>query len=131
MSSGVGNMASLAQSAEVIVASSSDAIVGAVAYVGPGRHKAEFFKAEWPIIRMLVVEPAARGRGIGRTLTEECVRRAIRDDAKEIALHTSPVMKIALSMYLRMGFHWVSEAPSILGVPYGIYLKSLNDGSQR
>ena len=53
---------------------------------------------------MLVIDPGARGRGLGRLLTEECVRRARRDGAPTVALHTSPIMEVALPMYLRMGF---------------------------
>jgi len=126
-SAGLGNTASLAQSAELIVASCDLGLMGAVAYVGPGRPKAPFFKSEWPIIRMLVVRPSFRGQGIGRALTEECMRRALRDGASVIALHTSPVMKVALAMYQRMGFQWVHEGPGppIFGVPYGIYVKQL------
>jgi ribosomal protein S18 acetylase RimI-like enzyme len=76
-------------------------------------------------MRMLVVRAHLRGRGIGKALADECIRRALRDNAKEIALHTSPIMKVALPMYERMGFQWVADAPSLFGVPYGIYLKGL------
>jgi ribosomal protein S18 acetylase RimI-like enzyme len=87
--------------------------------------KAAHFKPEWPIVRMLVVDPAARGLGAGRALTEACVVRAQRDHAAEIALHTSEIMTVALPMYLRMGFLRVSDAPPLFDVPYGIYVKQL------
>jgi ribosomal protein S18 acetylase RimI-like enzyme len=74
---------------------------------------------------MLVVEPAFRGRGIGRALTEACVGRARRDGAPVVALHTTPIMTVALPMYRRMGFEPESEAPPIHGVPYGVYVKRL------
>jgi GNAT superfamily N-acetyltransferase len=38
--------------------------------------KAAYFDPAWPIIRMLVVEPSARGFGVGRRLTEACIDRA-------------------------------------------------------
>jgi ribosomal protein S18 acetylase RimI-like enzyme len=79
-----------------------------------------------PIIRMLVVEPAFRGLGVGRALTEECMNRAQRDGATCIALHTTPIMRVALPMYERMGFELQSDAPSIFGVPYAVYLKQLS-----
>lgn len=121
----VARMPELAKTGEIIVAEDSGQIVGAVAYVGPQAPKAAFFDPAWPVIRMLVVDPAARGKGIGRQLTEECLRRAERDQSSVIALHTTPIMTVALPMYLRMGFAWVREAPDILGVPYGVYVKSL------
>lgn len=121
----VAKMPELAGTGEIIVAEDGDKIAGAVAYVGPQAPKAAFFDPAWPVIRMLVVDPSARGRGIGRQLTEECLRRAERDQAGVIALHTTPIMTVALPMYLRMGFVRVGEAPDILGVPYAIYVKSL------
>jgi ribosomal protein S18 acetylase RimI-like enzyme len=121
----VAKMPGLARSGEIIVAEDGGLIVGAVAYVGPQAPKAAFFDPTWPVIRMLVVDPAARGKGIGRQLTEECLRRAERDQSPVIALHTTPIMTVALPMYLRMGFVWVREAPDILGVPYGVYVKAL------
>lgn len=121
----VANMPELAKTAEIIVAEDGGRIVGAVAYVGPQAPKAAFFEPAWPVIRMLVVDPSVRGKGIGRQLTEECLRRAERDQATVIALHTTPIMTVALPMYLRMGFARVREAPDILGVPYAVYVKAL------
>jgi len=121
----VAKMPELAKTGEIIVVEDGSRIVGAVAYVGPKAPKAAFFDPAWPVIRMLVVDPAARGKGIGRQLTEECLRRAERDQSGVIALHTTPIMTVALPMYLRMGFVRVGEAPDILGVPYGVYVKAL------
>jgi ribosomal protein S18 acetylase RimI-like enzyme len=124
----IANMAALAASGEVIVARVEGQVAGAVTYVGPGKEKAPFFEAEWPVLRMLVVGPHFRGRGIGRALTEECIKRAARDGAPVIALHTSRIMKVALSMYERMGFRFARQAPMICGVPYGVYVLRLSAG---
>src|SRR5690348_12408944 len=62
----IANMATLAEHAELIVATVSNKIVGAVAYVPPEKPK-QLFPIEWPIIRMLVVDPAFRGAGIGKS----------------------------------------------------------------
>jgi GNAT superfamily N-acetyltransferase len=118
-------MSEMAGNAEIIIAEHEGHVVGAVGYVPPSARKAAHFKPEWPIIRMLVVDPSARGLGIGRALTEACVARARRDHAAEIALHTSPIMTVALPMYLRMGFVRVRDAPPLFGVPYAIYVKAL------
>lgn len=122
----IANMSSLANAGEIIVAEIDGRLVSAVAYVGPGAPKAVFFRQEWPIMRMLVVDPTFRGLGIGRMLAEECLRRARRDKASVFALHTSELMQIALSMYQRMGFKRVSSAPAIHGVEYSVYLKELD-----
>jgi GNAT superfamily N-acetyltransferase len=104
-------MSDLAERGEIIVAEIDGRIAGGVAYVGPGKPKAAFFDPAWPIIRMLVVDPAARGHGLGRALTEACLHRARRDAAPVIALHTTPIMTVALPMYLRMGFRFLRDAP--------------------
>lgn len=58
-------------------------------------------------------------------LTEACLERARRDHSPIIALHTSPIMSVALPMYLRMGFEKLRDAPDIHGVSYAVYTKSL------
>jgi len=123
----ISNISSLADTGEIIVAERHGKVVGAVAYVGPGKPKADFFRLEWPIMRMLVVHPEARGHGIGRQLAQQCLDRAKRDGAALFALHTSELMHVALPMYQRMGFKWWSDAPMIHGVKYGVYIKELND----
>ena len=118
-------MSDLATSGEIIIAEVEHEIAGAVAYIPPGAPKAAFFEPDWPVIRMLVADPARRGLGIGRTLTDVCLRRARRDRAELIALHTSPIMTVALPMYLRMGFAKLRSTPPIHGVAYAVYARML------
>lgn len=120
-------MSDMAETAEIVIAEHEGRIVGAVGYLPPFAAKQAHFKPEWPIVRMLVVDPNARGLGGGRALTQACIDRARRDRAPEIALHTSEMMTVALPMYLRMGFERVADAPPLFGVPYGIYVKRLGD----
>ena len=124
-SQGIGRMASLADSADLIVAESPEGILGAVGYVGPGKPKANYFEPEWAIMRMLVVKPSACGQSIGKALAEECIVRAQRDQVRTFALHTSKIMNIALPMYLRMGFEWLKDIPVNSGVQYAVYVKKL------
>ena len=63
MSASITQMPALAKAGELIVAELDGKLVGAVTYVAPGRPKAVFFEATWPIVRMLAVDPAARGKG--------------------------------------------------------------------
>ena len=121
----VGAMSALARDGEIVVAASGAELLGAVVYIGPGRPKSPIFDPAWPIMRMLVVKPSARGLGVGHALAAECVVRARRDGASIFALHTSRLMRVVLAMYERMGFVLLREAPTIFGVPYGIYVKDL------
>jgi GNAT superfamily N-acetyltransferase len=124
MLAGLSKTSDLSASGEVIIAELQGEFAGAVAYFGPNRPKAAFFDQSWPIIRMLIVDPAFRGKGIGYALSSECIARAKRDGAPLIALHTSPIMNVALPMYLRMGFVKAYDAPPIFGVAYAVYTKT-------
>ena len=121
----LSNFSNLSSQAEITIAEQGDSVVGAVAYVGPKAENPCHFPKNTPIIRMLIVAPNKRGLGIGKRLTRECIARAKRDSAKNIALHTSPIMEIALAMYLRLGFKKYSAAPAVYGVEYNIYLKDI------
>ena len=125
MRAGLSKTSDLGVSGEVIIAEFQGAFAGAVAYFGPNSQKAAFFDQRWPIIRMLVVDPAFRGKGIGRALSDACIARARRDGSPIIALHTSPIMLVALPMYLKMGFVKAHDAPPIFGVAYAVYTKAL------
>jgi GNAT superfamily N-acetyltransferase len=59
---------------------------------------------EWPEIRLLAVGPGERGRGVGRAIVRECIRRAREAGAGAITLHTTDFMSTAMAMYERMGF---------------------------
>ena len=117
--------AHFAKETELLVAEDDDLVVGFVCYVGPGRDREDIFDPSWALVRLLSVDPVARGRGIGRALSEATIERARRDGASVIALHTSPVMSVALGMYLRMGFVHTRAIPDRIGLPYAVYTKRL------
>lgn len=114
-------MSQLAKTSDLIVAEQNHQVVGAIAYIAPNEPKSDFFSHDWAAIRMLIVSPKARNQGVGRTLTNMCIERAKCDNANTIALHTSTIMEVALSMYLRMGFSFHSKTAKIHGVEYGVY----------
>jgi GNAT superfamily N-acetyltransferase len=125
MRAGLSKTSALSATGEVIVVESQNRFAGAVTYFGPNRQKAAFFDQRWPVIRMLVVDPEFRGKGLGRALSMECIARAKRDRSTMIALHTSPIMTVALPMYLRMGFVKAYDAPPVFGVACAVYTKAL------
>jgi GNAT superfamily N-acetyltransferase len=125
MRAGLSKTSTLSATGEVIVVECQNRFAGAVAYFGPNSPKAAFFDQRWPVIRMLVVDPAFQGKGLGRALSMECIARAKRDRSTTIALHTSPIMTVALPMYLRMGFVKAYDAPPVFGVACSVYTKAL------
>ena len=59
--------------------------------------------------RMLAVSSTAQGRGTGRALTLECLRRAREARKQHVLLHTTALMKAAQHIYTKLGFRRFPE----------------------
>jgi ribosomal protein S18 acetylase RimI-like enzyme len=84
--------------------------LGCVTFVpGPDNAWAEHLRADEASIRMLAVDPAAQGRGVGSALVAACLDRARADGRRAVFLHSLPVMVGAQRIYERCGFRRAPE----------------------
>jgi ribosomal protein S18 acetylase RimI-like enzyme len=101
----VAGRAGLPDTAVLVAFDDDGTPLGCATYVaGPASPMAEHQEDGVASMRMLGVDPAAQGRGAGRALVEECLRRARAAGCRGLAFHTTPWMTKAHTLYESLGF---------------------------
>jgi ribosomal protein S18 acetylase RimI-like enzyme len=98
------DVAGRARTARVLVATDGPAPLGCVTLVlddGPLRELAGPDEGEF---RMLAVDPAAQGRGVGEALVRACVDEVRRAGRERLVISSASDMLAAHRLYERLGF---------------------------
>lgn len=112
----LADVATRAKLVDVLVAvDAQGGLEGGVVYVpGPGP-MAWFDDADEAGMRMLAVDPALQGRGVGARLVAACIERAAATGKARLLLHTTAPMVAAHRLYQRAGFHRDAARDELLG----------------
>jgi ribosomal protein S18 acetylase RimI-like enzyme len=99
-----------AEHADLLVAVDDEQnVVGTVTFCLPGSPWAELSRDGQAEFRMLAVDVAARGQGIGEKLVRACLERAERKGCTSVVISTRPQMVSAHRIYQRLLFDRTPE----------------------
>ena len=106
----LADVAGRAERAQLLVVRNADGrVVGSVALVLDGDFGEITESDEEGAFRMLAVDPAVRGRGVGELLVRTCLERARAAGKRRMILSTDPRMSAAHRLYERLGFRRLPE----------------------
>jgi ribosomal protein S18 acetylase RimI-like enzyme len=106
----LANVAARADAGQLLVAADpTGAILGAVLFVLPGSRYSEVATAGEGEFRMLAVDPAAQGRGVGRALVLACLDCAAATGCRAVVICVRDTAATAQRLYARLGFLRVAQ----------------------
>ncbi|MEV6065523.1 GNAT family N-acetyltransferase [Nocardia sp. NPDC052001] len=105
----LGDTATRAASAEILVAVADGDVVGSVTVARAGTEFADIAREGELEFRMLVVGKQGRGLGVGTALVRKVIDIARTEGWRAVVLTTMPTMLDARRLYDRLGFEHVPE----------------------
>ena len=94
---------------ELLIAVTKEGVIGGgvlyfgdMQYYGSGGNATKEKNASG--FRLLAVEPNTRGKGVGKLLSNACIKKAKSSSNDQIIIHSTKAMKIAWRMYEKLGF---------------------------
>ncbi|CAM1374681.1 GNAT family N-acetyltransferase [Tenacibaculum xiamenense] len=125
----IGVYSNLLENSDCIICESNNQEIIGMAFLVPKGNPTEIYNEEWCHLRFVSVDPNYRGNGIGKKLTELCIKVALENNEQTMALHTSEIMGSARRIYEKIGFKIVKEIEPRLGVKYWLYTLELKKQS--
>jgi ribosomal protein S18 acetylase RimI-like enzyme len=112
----------------LVVRDDAGSVVASVALVLEGDFGEITESDDEAAFRMLAVDPAARGLGVGELLVRTCLDRARAAGKRRMVLSTDPRMTAAHRLYERLGFRRLPErdwspAPGVDLLVYALELR--------
>lgn len=119
MLANVGELTAKPETELLVAVSSDEAIAGVVVYFGDMKYYGSGGIATQEQncagFRLLAVSPEARGHGVGKLLTNECIRKAKDKNLRQLIIHTTKAMQTAWKMYEQLGFNRSEELDFMQG----------------
>ena len=111
----------------LVVRDDAGRVVGSVALVLAGDFGEVLVSDDEAAFRMLVVDPAMRGRGLGELLVTTCLDRARAAGKRRMVLSTGTRMAAAQRLYQRLGFTRLPERDwsPVPGIDLLVYSRDL------
>jgi ribosomal protein S18 acetylase RimI-like enzyme len=109
-----------------LICTKDDGDIIGMSFLVPSGNPTDIYEAGWCYIRFVTVHPKYSGKGIGRELTERCIRYAKENGEKIIALHTSEMMDRARHIYESLGFKVLREIEPRFGKKYWLYTLNIS-----
>ena len=104
----VGKFIELPKTKLLVAITPEGTIGGAVVYFGDMSHYGSGGTATMETnasgFRLLAVDPALRGQGLGKRLTETCIQLSRTENQDQLIIHSTKAMGLAWKMYENMGF---------------------------
>ena len=108
MLANVGAFTTKPGTALLIAVSQGNSVDGAVVYFNEMTHYGSggtaVMEKNAAAFRLLAVAPAARGKGVGKLLVTECIKKARAGKLRQIIIHSTMAMQTAWKMYEQLGF---------------------------
>ncbi|HXB42042.1 MAG TPA: GNAT family N-acetyltransferase [Bacteroidia bacterium] len=108
MLANIGDLTQKPETELLVAVSSDNKIAGGVIYFsdmqyyGSGGTATQEKNAAG--FRLLAVDNSTRGHGVGKLLTNDCIRRAKEKKLAQMVIHTTKAMQTAWKMYENLGF---------------------------
>jgi GNAT superfamily N-acetyltransferase len=119
MLANIGSLTENPKTKLLVAVSSSGKIGGGVVYFGDMKYYGSGGTATSEKnasgFRLLAVDPATRGQGIGKLLTKAYIQMAKDEKQDQVIIHSTETMQIAWKMYENMGFKRSKELDFIQG----------------